>query len=124
MELLKCFKQVYIIIDALDECDDYHQLFEEVIKVIHEWELLHLHILVSSRWEQDISVIMNECITTEIFLFAELVSSDIASYVHSAVGKDIRWGQSVQQEVKDALIDGANGMWVCSAWDSSLFKND
>ena len=115
MELLKCFKQVYIIIDALDECDDYHQLFEEVIKVIHEWELLHLHILVSSRWEQDISVIMNECITTEIFLFAELVSSDIASYVHSAVGKDIRWGQSVQQEVKDALIDGANGMWVCSA---------
>jgi hypothetical protein len=112
-KLLQCFGHVYMVIDALDECDDYHYLFYQVIRVIHEWQLPQLHLLVSSRRVQDIVMTLNQCTLAEIFLSAELVQSDIISYIHSVVGKDHRlrkWGHKVQQDVKNALISGANGM--------------
>jgi archaellum biogenesis ATPase FlaH len=114
-ELLQSFEQACIVIDALDECDDYYQLFDQVINVMHAWDLLHLHVLMSSRREQNIIITMKECATTEICLSADLVGNDIISYIHSAVAKDPRlrrWGHAVQQHVMDALISGSNGMYV------------
>lgn len=115
--LLQRFKQAYIIIDALDECDDYCQLFDQVIKVIHDWQLPNFHLLVSSRRGQYIDVTMGECASGEIYLSAELVAHDILSYIHTVVGEDDRlrrWGHTIQQDVKNALIGGANGMYVLS----------
>ena len=119
LKLLQCFKQAYIIIDALDECDDYYQLFDQVIKVIHDWPLPHFHLLVSSRREQHIVITMEECAPGEIYLSAELSAhaSDILFYIHTVVGKDHRvrrWGHNIQEDVKNALIGGANGMYVLS----------
>ncbi|KAF8324400.1 ankyrin repeat-containing domain protein [Amanita rubescens] len=98
MKLLCCFKEVYMVIDALDECDDYYQLFDQVIRVIHKWQLPQLHLLVSSRREQDIVATMGEYTPAEISLSAGLK----------------KWGNKVQQDVKNTLIGGANGMfrWV------------
>ena len=117
MKLIQSFKQTYIVIDALDECecDDYNQLFH-VIKTIHSRQLSHLHLVVSSRREQDILEQMKEC-TAEICLSAELVESDIISYVDATVAKEHKfqkWSPSVQAWIKEALINGANGMfrWV------------
>ena len=115
MELLCRFKQVYMVIDALDECNDYCQLFDQVIRVIHEWQLPQLHLLMSSRREQDMTVTIGEYTLAEISLSAGLVQNDIISYIHSVVGKDHRlrkWGHEVQEDVKNALIRGANGMYV------------
>ena len=114
-ELLQSFQQAYVVVDALDECDDYYQLFDNVIKVMHAWDVPHFHVLMSSRREHNIIINMEECATAEIYLSANLVGSDIISYVHSVVGKDLRlrkWGHTVQQNVADALIRGANGMYV------------
>ena len=115
LKLLQCFKQAYIIIDALDECDEYHQLFDKVIKVIHNWDLPHCHLLVSSRREQHIVLTMGECTPGEIYLSAELIAHDILSYIHTVVGEDHglrRWGHTIQQDIKNALIGRANGMYV------------
>ena len=62
MKLIQSFKQAYIVIDALDECDhdDYNHLFH-VIKTIHSRQLSHVHLLVSSRREQDILIHIKEC---------------------------------------------------------------
>ena len=115
-DLLLGFGQVFVVIDALDECDDdYHKLFEKVIKVIHKWELPHLHFLVTSRREHDIIINMEELVPTELHLSAELVGSDIISYIHSAVENDVRlkrWSHQIQENIKNALIDGANGIYV------------
>ena len=116
MELLQDFKQAYIVIDALDECDasEYHQLFE-LINVIHGWELPHFHFLLSSRREQDILIAIKGCITAEICLSEELVGNDIISYIHATVGKQYRlnrWGNTIIEYVKETLISGANGMYV------------
>ena len=115
MELIQCFKEAYIVIDALDESDDYHYLHDEVIKVMHEGQLSHFHLLVSSRNEQNIITTMKEYVTAEICLSAELIGSDIISYIHYMVEKKYwfkRWGQAGQQHIKQMLISGANGMYV------------
>jgi hypothetical protein len=114
LELLKGFEQAYIIIDALDECDEYHQLFD-LIRTIHQCQMeSHLHLLVSSRREQDIIVMMEECHTAEVQLSANFVGTDIMSYVQSAVGEYRlkRWGHKIQELIKGKLINGANGMYV------------
>ena len=114
MQLLQDFKQAYIVIDALDECDESHQLFE-LINVIHGWELPHFHFLLSSRREQDILIAIKSCITAEICLSEELVGNDIISYIHAAVGKQYRlerWGNIIIEYIKETLISGANGMYV------------
>jgi ankyrin repeat protein len=115
MKLLQSFTKAYIIIDALDECDDYHHLFD-VINTIHSGLVSNSHLLVSSRREQDILACMNGC-TAEIYLSAGLVQNDIISYVHAAVTKEHRfkkWSNAVQAQIKDALVNGSNGMfrWV------------
>ncbi len=115
MKLLEGFEQAYLVIDALDECDGYYQLFDQVIKVIHGWWLPDLHLLASSRSEQHINVTMGELTPTEICLSAKLVQDDIIYYVYSVVGKDHRlkkWNHTIQEHVKNALISGAKGMYV------------
>ena len=113
-KLLQCFKQTYVVIDALDECDDYNQVFDRV-KTIHGWQLSCLHLLVSSRREQKIIEIMEQCTPTEVCLSTEVVSSDIISYIHSAFRKDHRLKRlnlTLQEHIKRVLINGANGMYV------------
>jgi len=115
MNLLQLFQQSYIVLDALDECDDYYQLFVQVVKVIHDWKLPHFHLLVSSRREQHIIISMGECNPAEIYLSVELVDRDVISYICSVVREDHRlkrWSKTVQQDIKNALISGANGMYV------------
>ncbi|KAF8333766.1 ankyrin repeat-containing domain protein [Amanita rubescens] len=118
LELLQGFRETYVVIDALDECDDdYHKLFDTVIKVIHKWQLPHFHLLVTSRREKDIISNMEELVPTELHLSAGLVGSDIISYINLAIENDgrlKRWSPEIQQVMKNSLIGGANGMfrWV------------
>ena len=87
VKLLQGFNEAYIIIDALDECD--------VVNNIHSRQLPHFHFLVSSRMDQDILEAMKGCTTAELCLSAQLVRSDIISYVNHAVMKQHRlrrWG--------------------------------
>ena len=74
VKLLQSFTKAYIIIDALDECDDYHHLFD-VINTIHSRKLPHSHILVSSRREEEILACIKGC-TAEICLSARLIEND------------------------------------------------
>ena len=114
-ELLEFFTQVYIVIDALDECTEYDQLFGAINNILG-WTMSNCHLLVTSRREERILLMMEECTPVEIQLSADLIESDITSYIHYAVGnvhKLKRWNPTVQEKVKETLIKGANGMYVC-----------
>ena len=115
LELMKGFKQAYIVFDALDECNEYDHMFHLVIEVIHGWTFSDIHFLVSSRREQHIVTTIGACSPAEICLSAELVGGDIASYIHAVVEKDDRlrrWGHEIQQDMKERLTKEANGMYV------------
>jgi len=114
-ELLHHFKQNYVVIDALDECDEYEQLFTKVIMIIHGWQLSNVHLLMTSRSDQHILVNMQGCAAMEICLSAELIESDIISYIHAAVEADSKfkmWSHTIKEQVKEVLISGANGMYA------------
>ena len=118
-ELLTGFKQAYIVIDALDECDKYDQFLKKVVKVIHGWQLSQFHLLVSSRRNQDILDALKQWVTMEIYLSAELVDSDINTYILAAIQDNVvskMWGHRVQEDVKVALTSHANGMYVVDSY--------
>lgn len=112
-DLLNGFKQAYIVIDALDECDKYDQLLKKVVDVIHRQQLSQFHLLVSSRRNQDILDTLKTRVTTEIYLGADLLGNDIKTYILASIEEDIvlkMWGLRVQENVREALTQGANGM--------------
>ena len=124
-ELLEGFTQVFIVIDALDECMAFDQLFEAITTILG-WQTSKCHLLVTSRREERILITMQECTPVEIQLSADLIESDITSYIHFAVGnvhKLKRWDPTVQEQVKETLISGANGMYVCIQFHNSTEAN-
>ena len=114
MELLQGFNQAYVVIDALDECEEYELLFE-MVKSILERQMSHCHLLVSSRREKRILDTLQECNPTDIHLSPDLVGGDIASYIHFSIKMEKnfkRWDAATQHHIEGTLTNGAHGMYV------------
>ena len=114
--MVREFKGVYIILDALDECEDRGKLLED-IETITGWELENLHILVTSRREKDIEESLDPLVdgTKKICIQSALVNDDIRTYVHKRLRTDQklkRWQNrsEVQQEIETVLMSKADGM--------------
>ena len=108
-ELLNGCSQVYVVMDALDECIEFEKLHQS-IKIIVGWQIPGCHLLVTSRSEKyDVDEKDN---IIEIKLSAEAVHVDIASYVSAALESSRLKGlkKTAKEDVKHALLDGAHGM--------------
>ncbi len=115
-KMIREFKGVYIILDALDECEDRGKLWED-IETITGWELENLHVLVTSRKEKDIEESLDSLVddTQKICIQSALVNDDICAYVHKRLRTDQklkRWQNrpEVQQEIETTLMSKADGM--------------
>ncbi|KAF1972443.1 hypothetical protein BU23DRAFT_643610 [Bimuria novae-zelandiae CBS 107.79] len=107
--------QAYVVLDALDECAQRAELME-TLETIAGWRLQNLHLLVTSRREQDIESTLEEFIDNQsrICLQSALVDKDIQLYVQHRLATDKilqKWRKDdVRQEIKTILRDRANGM--------------
>ena len=115
-QMMTSLGDLYVIIDALDECTDREQLladFEEMAS----WEDVSLHILTTSRRETDIEDALN-LLSDErnrISIQSALVNADIRTYTHDRLQKDRklrRWLKhpKVQLEIENTLVEKAAGM--------------
>jgi hypothetical protein len=89
--MLKEFPQSYLILDALDECEDRAELMK-IIELMAGWQLEEMHVLVTSRKERDIEssledIVNRECITC---LQHQVVDKDIQTYVCERLSNDKR----------------------------------
>ena len=116
-KMIREFKGIYIVLDALDECEDREKLLED-IETITGWELENLHILVTSRREKDIEESLDSLVdgTKKICIQSALVNDDIRTYVHKRLRTDQklkRWQNrsEVQQEIETVLMSKADGMY-------------
>lgn len=107
---------VYIILDALDECEDRFELLK-IIEVMNQWKLDKVHVLVTSRKEKDIEELLGPLIEDEkeISIQSALVNDDIRAFVRERLKTDSqlrRWKSrpQVQQEIEDALMSKVAGM--------------
>ncbi|KAF7976141.1 hypothetical protein HWV62_7443 [Athelia sp. TMB] len=112
--IIESFKHAYIVIDALDECADRKKLLIWIGELFQQG-LSSLHILISSRREQDIV----ECFESRdslirVSLAGASTSSDIESYVDAMLSEMARWNVETRTRVKSALMEGVDGMfrWV------------
>lgn len=110
------FPETYLILDALDECDDRSKTLE-IIKRLESLKSKNLHILITSRKEADIERSITSFVSQKLCvdLQASLVDEDIRSYVNHrwSCDKNLdRWKKKpeIQAEVEKALFERSNGM--------------
>ncbi|KAF8505145.1 hypothetical protein JB92DRAFT_762924 [Gautieria morchelliformis] len=113
---------VYIVFDALDECPDRPE-FLKLIKEIQGWNFDKLHLLATSRYEQDIEKTLRDLVSHQVPMDESLVDGDIQVYVSRQMNDDpkfIRYSEEKRETIKITLLDGAHGMfrWVVCQLDS------
>ena len=108
--------EVFIILDALDECIDRVELLN-AIEEIQNWKFGNLHLLVTSRKEKDIQESLEHLLGNdgEIDIQSALVDHDIRAYVQERLSTDRglkRWQThpEVQDEIEKALMKKAARM--------------
>jgi hypothetical protein len=120
------FTQVYVILDALDECTERLELMD-MLETVAGWKLDSLHLLVTSRKERDIETCLESYIREEdtVCLERDVVDQDIQRYVQHRLGVDkglAKWNKdaAIRQEIEEALMHGARGMCVFNQFFSEL----
>jgi len=112
--------QIYIIVDALDECPNFpgtpsaREDVLEFIKEIVDLKLPNVNLCVASRPEMDIRLVLEPLTTLKICLHDEIgQKNDIIEYINSIVRSDRsirRWNEEDKQLVVETLSDKADGM--------------
>ena len=112
--------QIYIIVDALDECPNSPgtpSAREEVLEFVKEivnLKIPNVNLCVASRPEVDIRLVLEPLTTLKISLHDEIgQKKDIDEYINSVVHSDWnmrRWKEEDKQLVVDTLSSKADGM--------------
>ena len=110
-ELLSGFRNVYVIVDALDECREPNLLLKFLI-TLHGWDIPQCHVLVTSRKEQYIVEALSS-VASAIDLSNMPVNADIMAYVDYVLEKEAelqKWKAAGKRLIKEVLGKKANGM--------------
>jgi hypothetical protein len=115
-QLVSKFRNVYILVDALDESprNKHREAMLQVLRDIRAWEEPRLHLLVTSRNEADIQDEL-EAIPEETIEMRNVdVDQDIAAFIaqHLQENRRFRNWQRWHDQIKKALTDGAKGVLV------------
>lgn len=112
--------EVWIVLDALDECCTRKGTETEGLLSWMRGLLSvsrNAHLLVTSRQEEDIESALTEWVRNEdmMCIQSKLVNDDICKYVHTRIREDDgfrRWRSSprVQKQIETSLVGKAGGM--------------
>ncbi|KAH6646793.1 hypothetical protein BKA67DRAFT_611497, partial [Truncatella angustata] len=121
-------REVWIVLDALDECTPRIELLSWMQDLAQNYQpLSNVHILITSRPEQDIKSAIERHADNEqmIAIRDDLLEADIRNYVQARVREHEglkRWqGRSdIQDRIEASLLDKADGMfrWVSCQLDA------
>jgi hypothetical protein len=112
VSLVSEFNQVYICLDALDECTDRKRLLDLIKRILKE-SLTYLNILATSRKERDLEASLTKIATTCIDLQNAEVDADIQRYIEDELSNDWKFTEppaEVKEDIKRALMGKAKGM--------------
>lgn len=113
-EVLESFRGVYIVIDALDECEQGKEVLRW-IKELVECKHGRLHLLISSRQDRHFRNSFESLTTSILALNEHTFEEDIQLYIREQLSTDprmMRWPSSVQKTIEQSLIANAGGLWV------------
>jgi hypothetical protein len=112
LSVLRSSLRTYLIIDALDECSQRDEMLEVLFDVNKQCSE-DVSILVTSRKEHDIELVLDGLASSSIGIQQAVVDADIRIHVKTCLVKDAklkRWPPEVKEEMEVALVRGARGM--------------
>lgn len=120
---LRGFTNVYIIIDALDECPNINTQRDELIEILHyilDSNLNNLHLFCTSRKESDIDVSLRRQFSEpgrgalDISSHLQEIERDIGEYIDSTLTntKYSSWPIHIKAEVREVLTKKSDGMYA------------
>jgi len=114
--ILEAFDDVFIVLDALDECTERKDLLGW-IKEMTSWSKGKLHLLATSRVEEDIANHLQLLDPNRVNIEQDLVSRDFKRYVDYVLDSEDafdRWDDKIKANIKNKLLDSAGGVFVLS----------
>jgi ankyrin repeat domain-containing protein 50 len=118
------FEDVYIFIDALDECprlDGSRERMMDKLHAIFRWKKKSLHVLTTSRKEHDIEKVLTLAgqslpVYNSVKLEEKYVQEDVQLFVRNALRNRSfnKWNPELKQEVEEVLTSRAQGMYEYS----------
>jgi DNA-binding ferritin-like protein (Dps family) len=114
--ILEAFNDVYIVLDALDECTERKELLKW-IKHMTTWKKGKLHLLGTSRPVEDIAKYLRSLDPDHVRMMENIITYDIEKYIDSILHQDDafeRWDSQVKATIKNKLLENASGMYVCA----------
>jgi hypothetical protein len=112
--ILEAFNDVFIILDALDECAKRNYVLKW-IKEMTSWRKGKLHLLATSRPEEDIAKYLRLLDPDHVYIKQDLTTRDIERYIDCILdGEDAfdRWNGEIKANIKSKLLESAGGMFV------------
>ena len=114
LTILESFDDIYIVLDALDECIERKDLLKW-IKQMTSWKRNKLHLLTTSRPEDDIAMNLRLLDPDYIDIKQDLITCDVKRYVDCILDDDDafdRWNDEIKANIKSKLLESAGGMFV------------
>ena len=111
--ILEAFDDVFIVLDALDECAERKDLLRWIEKMV-SWRKSKLHLLATSRLEEDIAKRLRLLDPYHVCMEPDLVTNDVARYIDSILEVEDQWNDEVKAVIKSTLLENAGGMYVRS----------
>jgi hypothetical protein len=112
--IFESFENIYIVLDALDECTERKDLLKW-IKRMASWKGSKLHLLTTSRPEEDIAKNMRLLDPDYVDIKSDLITLDVKRYIDCILdGEDAfdRWNDEIKANIKSKLLESAGGMFV------------
>jgi hypothetical protein len=112
--ILEAFDDVFIILDALDECAKMNDVLKW-IKEMTSWRKGKLHLLTTSRPEEGIAKHLRLLDPNHVYIEQDLTTGDIERYIDCILddeGAFDRWNDEIKANIKRKLLESAGGMFV------------
>ena len=116
------FDDTYLIIDAPDESVELDRILD-FLETIVNWKSESLHLLITSQIKREIEEVLSPIVNSQLLIKSRFVGEDIVSFIQSTLEGDRKlqkWSQNIKDEMKTALFEGSQGMYVHDA--ESLVK--
>lgn len=114
--LIELYEKTFIVLDALDECENRQELLEFIKKAV-EWKSEKLNLIMTSRKLKDFEDFFNGELEerSKLSIQNEKVDKDIRLYVHEKLESDLRFKRwrrqpKVQEEIESKLMEKSDGM--------------
>src|SRR6202035_465213 len=103
-----------LILDAFDECAKKNDVLKW-IKEMTSWRKGKLHLLATSRPEEDIAKHLRLLDPDHVYIKQDLITRDVKIYINCILDDDDafdRWNDEIKANIKSKLLESAGGMFV------------